>query len=144
MISNMLRFPFSMFDENMESLFYPELFRRSNRAVQSAYPPINVGTTDRSVEVYLFVPGVIPDQLDVVIEKNLLSVAGERPALKDENGTNGGYRRERFEGRFKRVITLPESVDADSAQAEYKNGILHISIAKRPESQPRQIKISAQ
>ena len=138
----MLRFPFSMLDNEINNLFYPE---QNQSSVMSAYiyPPINISTTDSKVDVYLFIAGMNPDDIDLVIEKNMLSVSGERTLPKhDENSTI--YRQERFEGRFKRVITLPETVDVDSTQATYKDGVLHISIDKRAEVQPRQIKISAQ
>ena len=142
MISDMLSFPFSMLDDDMEKLFYPDFFQRSRGVARSGYPAINIGTTDKSVEVYLFVPGMNADDLEVVIEKNMLSVAGERKLPEVANEKNVSYRQERFDGHFKRAITLPESVDTESAEATYKNGALNISIAKRAESQPRKIKIS--
>tara|TARA_R110002111_G_C6006607_1_gene374033 strand:+ start:5364 stop:5798 length:435 start_codon:yes stop_codon:yes gene_type:complete len=144
MISDMLRFPFSMRDDDMERFFYPDFLMRDRNIVRVSYPAVNIGTTDKSVEVYLFVPGINPDTLDLVIEKNMLSISGERklPELADAKAVN--FHQERFEGRFKRTVTLPDSVDPESANATYKEGVLHISIAKRAESQPRQIKISVQ
>lgn len=146
MISNMLRFPLSMFDDDFERLFYPEVTRhpRNPRSTEAYYPPVNIGTTDTSVDVYLFAPGMDAEALDVVIEKNLLSVSGERklPAVDNEKGSF--YRQERFDGQFKRVITLPEDVNTEHVQANYKDGVLHISIAKREEVQPRQVKIAVQ
>jgi len=144
MISNMLRFPLSMLDEDMERWLYPEVVHDRGRRVRSSYPPINLGTTDKSVEVYLFSPGMNPDALDVVIEKNLLSIEGERRLPEAANEESSSYRQERFEGRFKRVITLPEEVDADQAEAVYRDGVLHISIPKQSELQPRQIKVSVE
>ena len=144
MISNMLRFPFSMSDNDFENLFSPHVFRNMDRSDRSTYPAINMGTTDKSVDVYLFVPGMNADDLELVIDKNMLSVAGERKLPDTANEEEGSYRQERFDGRFKRVITLPESVDTNSTEALYKNGVLHISIAKRVETKPRQIKISVQ
>jgi HSP20 family protein len=142
MISNMLRFPLSMLDDEMERWLYPEVIRDRGRRIRASYPPINLGTTDKSVEVYLFAPGMNPDALDVVIEKTLLSIEGERHMPEAANEETSSYRQERFEGRFKRVITLPEEVDADKAEAVYKDGVLHISIPKQSELQPRQIKVS--
>lgn len=144
MISDMMRFPFSMLNEDMDKWLNPEAFLNAGRRLRSAYPPINIGATPKTVEVYIFTPGLRPDELDVTIEKNLLSVQGERKqpeAAKDETNT---YRQERFDGRFKRVITLPEEVNADKAEAVYKEGVLHISIPKREEVQPKQIKVSVE
>lgn len=143
MISNMLRFPFTMLDNEMENLFYPEVYRSQTRRTHSAYPPINISTTDKSVDVYLFVAGMNPDDIELIIEKNMLSVSGTRKLPDADKEDKGTYRQERFEGDFKRVITLPETVDTESTQAVYKEGVLHINIAKRAETQPRQIKISA-
>ena len=151
MISNMLRFPLSMFDDEFDDWFFPRV-RSARHQTRSAYPPVNVGSTDKNVDVYLFVPGMDADALDVVIEKNLLSVAGERKLAElhgSEGHENEGHeseenysRKERFEGQFKRVITLPEEVDTDSAEAIYRDGVLHISLAKQAVAKPRQIQVS--
>jgi HSP20 family protein len=140
MISNMLRFPLSMFEDDFDSWFYPQQ-RAEARAAHGVFPAVNVGTTDKNVDVYLFAPGVDANDLDVVIEKNLLSVSGERK-LPEREGSEASTRLERFSGKFKRVITLPEDVDADKAEAVYQDGVLHISIAKPAEVQPRQIQVS--
>lgn len=142
MISNMLRFPFSMLDENFETLFYPERVMKTQASNYAEFPAINIGTTETRVDVYAFVPGLQADQIEMVIEKNMLSISGERKLPELSEQENKVFRQERFEGSFKRVITLPETVDAESANATYKDGVLHISIAKQAESKPRQIKVS--
>lgn len=144
MISNMLRFPFSMLDEDMEKWLNPEAFSDTSRRRRAGYPPINLGTTPTGVEAYLFTPGMSADSLDVVIEKNLLSIEGERKKSDSPEEETSTYRQERFGGHFKRVITLPEEVDAEKAEAVYKDGVLHISIPKQVEIQPRQIKVSVE
>lgn len=141
MISNMLRFPLSMFDNDLDDWFFhqPRLARRSARPT---YPPVNVGSTDKNVDVYLFVPGMNADELDVVLEKNLLSISGDRK-LAERHDKEGEYtRRERFEGKFKRVVTLPEEVNTESAEAEYRDGVLHVSMSRQQEVKPRQIQVS--
>jgi len=143
MISNMLRFPLSMFDDDMDSWLFPEA-RSLSRRTRPAYPPVNVGVTDTGVDVYLFIPGMEPASLDVVIEKKLLSVSGQRELVKQDEVQGNYTRKERFEGQFKRVVALPEDVDTETAQALYEDGVLHISLAKQAVLQPRQIKITAQ
>jgi HSP20 family protein len=133
-----------MLDNEMESLFYPERYISQARRVDSIYPPINISTTDKSVDVYLFIAGMNPEDIELIIEKNMLSVSGVRKLPDTGDEEQGSYRQERFEGSFKRVITLPETVDTESTQAVYKEGVLHITIAKRAETQAKQIKISAQ
>ncbi len=142
MISNTLRFPFSMLDNQIENLFYPSVTKPSDQSANASYPAINIGTTDQSVEVYLFVPGMKAEELDIVIEKNMLSIAGERKPLDTEDKPSKLFHQERFDGPFKRVITLPESVDTDSATAAYNDGVLHIKIAKKAVTQPQKINIS--
>ena len=141
MISNMLRFPLSMFDDELDDWFFPGA-RSVRQQTRSAYPPVNVGSTENNVDVYLFVPGMDADALDVVIEKNLLSVAGERKLADSQQGEGDYTRQERYEGQFKRVITLPEEVDTESAKAVYRDGVLHVNLAKRAAVKPRQINVA--
>ena len=141
MISNMLRFSPSLFDE-LDDIFATNvpILATTHRHVRT-YPQVNMGVTDKSVEVYLFVPGMEATSLDVSLEKNLLNVTAERINEKKDD-TEAISRRERFAGRFKRVITLPEDVDPDSTKAVYKDGVLHISVAKREETLPRKIQVT--
>ena len=142
MISNMMRFPSSLFDELDEVFFgFPTGITRPRR--ERAYPPINMGVTDSSVEVYVFLPGMKLEDIDLTIEKNLLSISGKREGEEVESEDATIYREERFKGSFKRVITLPDDVDPEKSEAVYRNGVLHISIAKRSEAQPRKITVKA-
>ncbi len=141
MISNMLRFPITMFDDGLDDWFFPRE-RSVRQQTRSAYPLVNIGSTENNVDVYIFVPGMEADALDVVIEKNLLSVAGERTQA-DLHQDEGDYtRQERYEGQFKRVITLPDEVDTESAEAAYRDGVLHVNLAKRAAVKPRQINVA--
>lgn len=144
MISDMLRFPFFIFDEEPDKLFQPDIFVKGRRLSRSNYPAVNIGTTDKSVEVYLFVPGMEAKDLEVEIEKNMLSIAGERKSPDIATEKDASIRQERYTGPFKRTITLPDTVYTESTKAVYKNGVLHISIAKHAESQPKQIKVYVQ
>jgi len=138
MISNMLRFPPALFDGFDDILAQEYLSQNSLRT----YPKVNMGVTDKSVEVYLFIPGMNVSDIDVTIEKNLLSISGERKPEAELVESEAFNRRERFMGKFKRTIALPEDVNPDQTEAVYRDGILHISVAKKEEVQPRQIKVS--
>lgn len=112
----------------------------SIRGLTRGFPAMNVGSTPRSVEVYAFVPGVDPASLDVQMEKGVLTIAGERKP--DEIPEKAAVHiDERFAGRFRRVVTLPEDVDADNISADYQNGVLHVSVGRREAVQPRRITI---
>lgn len=103
------------------------------------FPAINVGGSGESVTVYLFAPGIDPKQLEISIQQNLLTVSGQREVTTQPEATY--YRRERFDGTFRRVISLPEDVDPDKVQATYRDGIVQISVRRREATRPRQIKI---
>ncbi len=141
------------------SLFPRDLFAeldRLQREMQQAYewspsirglarggfPAMNVGGTPRSVEIYVFAPGIDPASIDVQLEKGVLTIAGERkPDVpgKDEKATV--HIDERFAGRFRRVVTLPDDADANAVTATYRDGVLHISIQRQQAAQPRRIAI---
>lgn len=108
---------------------------------RGGFPGVNIGNTKKTVEIYVFVPGVAPASLDVQIEKGVLTVAGERnsalPASRDEKITV--HIDERFAGRFRRVVALPDDINPDAVKANYRDGVLHISIPRREAALPRQI-----
>lgn len=107
---------------------------------RGGFPAINIGAAPKSVELYAFVPGVDPASLEVQVEKGVLTLAGERKAEPaPERATV--HIDERFAGRFRRVVTLPDDLDPDSVDAKYNDGVLHISIARKQAAQPRRITI---
>jgi HSP20 family protein len=118
-------------------------FPSSIRATRFAtFPQVNIGSTDDSIEIVAFAPGLDPSQIEVSIDKGLLSISGERKAVQPEPGDETRvYAQERFAGSFRRVVELPESADPDKVQARYENGCLVISVGKREASKPRVVAI---
>jgi HSP20 family protein len=112
----------------------------SIRGLARGYPAINVGSTPKSLEVYVFAPGIDPATVDVQIEKGVLTVAGERKAEPTPEKATV-FIDERFAGRFRRVVTLPDDVDPNAVEAKYRDGVLHISIARKEAAQPRRIAV---
>ncbi|MGS1118032.1 Hsp20/alpha crystallin family protein [Castellaniella sp. UC4442_H9] len=113
---------------------------RSGRS--SAFPQINIGSTDDSIEVVAFAPGIKPESFDVSVDKRLLIISGERNTETPEASEEARiYARERFTGTFRRVIELPQNADPDKITAQYVNGCLAISIKKAEASKPRAITI---
>lgn len=109
---------------------------------RGGYPAMNVGTTPQSVEVYCFAPGIEPNSIDVNIERGVLTIAGERRSdvsTKDEKSNL--HIDERFAGKFRRVVTLPEDADPDAVQASYRDGVLQVSVQRRKAAQPKRITI---
>ena len=112
----------------------------SIRGLTRGFPAMNVGGTAKSVEIYAFAPGIDPASLDVQIEKGVLTIAGERKAVEAPEKA-AVHIDERFAGSFRRVVTLPDDVDANAVEARYRDGVLHISIARKEAAQPRRIAI---
>jgi HSP20 family protein len=109
---------------------------------RGGYPAMNVGGTAKSVEIYTFAPGIDPASIDVQIEKGVLTIAGERkPDLPGKDEKASRHLEERFSGRFRRVVNLPDDVDPDAVQAKYRDGVLHISVPRKQAAQSRRISI---
>jgi HSP20 family protein len=112
----------------------------SIRGLTRGFPAMNVGGTPNSVDVYVFAPGVDTAGLDVQIEKGVLTISGERRAEEVPEKASV-HIDERFAGRFRRVVTLPDDVDSNAVEANYRDGVLHIRIARVAATQPRHIAI---
>jgi HSP20 family protein len=130
----------------MDSLFglrsWPSSIRAANRG---AFPALNVGMTNEAVEIYAFAPGIDPSKLDVSIDKGLLAISGERAGdLPEPSDKVNVYADERFAGTFRRVISLPEDVDASRVNATYRDGILRIAVPKLEKAKPRRIDVAAE
>ena len=131
---------FARLQEELDELYGRGAWPSGIRAAaRGTYPPVNVGSTPEQVDVYVFAAGLDPKTLDISIQQNLLTVSGERKAPAEE-GRNY-YRKERFDGAFRRLITLPDDVDPDRVAARYRDGILQISVRRREEVRPRRIDV---
>lgn len=107
-----------------------------------SYPALNIGSTPQSVEIHAFAPGLEPASIEVHLDRGVLTIAGERAGLqpaRDKTATL--HINERFAGRFRRVISLPDDIDPNEISADYRDGVLHVSVARRAASQPRRIAV---
>ncbi|MGA2023486.1 MAG: Hsp20/alpha crystallin family protein [Steroidobacteraceae bacterium] len=146
MFGNMTTFE-HLFDElrRMEQGI-DQIFGRSTRPAgirsvsRGTFPPTNVGVTENEVHVYLFAPGLDAKSFSISMQQNLLLVSGNRELPINEKATY--FRQERFEGEFRRVVTLPEDIDPERVEAKYRDGILQISLRRRETAKPRQILIN--
>ena len=104
-------------------------------------PPVDIYEDEHTIAVKMEVPGIDEKDIDVRIESNTLTVHGERKIEKEEKEEN--FRRvERQYGSFTRSFTLPSSVDTGQVSAHCDKGILKISLAKKAEAKPKQIKVN--
>jgi HSP20 family protein len=103
-------------------------------------PPVDVYEDEQNLVLKLEVPGVNEGDINVSVENNTLTVQGERKFEKEEKEENF-HRIERRYGSFLRTFRLPNTVDSEKVEASYDKGILKITLAKRAEAKPRQIKV---
>jgi HSP20 family protein len=124
-----------------------------NRALDQAFngslasrvwvPALDVAERSDSYVVHVELPGVSPEQVDITFEQNILTIRGTKPAAYDAQ-TDGEVRvfaAERVNGGFERAVRLPEFVDAERIDAEFKNGLLTITVPKAQAAQARKITI---
>ena len=104
-------------------------------------PPVDVYEDEHNITLKIEVPGIDEKDIDVRIENSVLTVHGERKFEKEEKEENF-HRLERQYGSFTRSFTLPSTVDPDQIRANYDKGILRISLAKKAEAKPKQIKVN--
>jgi len=118
-------------------------FPESIRSVAAgAFPAINVGQTRTGVEVYAFAPGIDPSKVEVVLDQGVLTISGERPSELPAQGEKVSvYGAERFTGRFKRAVSLPEDIDPAQVKASYRDGVLHVSIGRQESAQPKRVPV---
>jgi HSP20 family protein len=122
------------------------LFREMNEddnplTTASFVPAVDIYEDAKKVVLKLEVPGMEEKDLDVRVENNTLTVKGERKFEKDEKEENF-HRIERRYGSFYRAFTLPSTVDTSNVQASYNAGVLKLELSKKPEAQPKQIKVN--
>ena len=112
------------------------------RGLARGFPALNVGSTPKSVEVYAFVPGIDPARIEINLERGVLTIEGERAGvLPAAEGKATAHVNERYEGRFRRVLSLPDDIDPSAVSANYRDGLLHVSVQRRESAQPRRIEV---
>lgn len=129
----------------LDSYFVAPQPRAALRSTWGAgVPPVAVGETPEDVRLVAFAPGLDEKSIDVSIQGNLLRVAATYEARVEEPGARRVtvHRQERNTGRFSRLVALPESVDPAQVHAWYKDGVLGVVVAKKPEVKPRRIEIA--
>jgi HSP20 family protein len=130
--------------QQLEEMFQPAGTAGIRSLAWGAFPAVNVGSTADSVEVIAFAPGIDPKEIEITVDRGLLSLAGERRVDSSQGGQSGAntYAQERFTGKFRRVISLPEDADPAKVEAKFRDGVLHVTVAKRESSKPRQISVN--
>lgn len=105
-------------------------------------PAVDIRESEEGYTIEAEVPGINPKDIEVTLDKGVLTLAGER---KDESANDDGSQRhvERVYGRFVRRFSLPDSADAEDVKATAENGVLKLAISKKAASQPRRIEVQS-
>jgi HSP20 family protein len=134
---------FSTLQDRMNRLFRETHTEGADQSLTTSNfaPAVDVYEDEHDVVLKIEVPGIDEKDIDVRIENNTLTVHGERKIDKEEKEEN--YRRvERHYGSFTRTFNLPTTVDTEHVSATYNKGVLNISLPKKAEAKPKQIKIN--
>ena len=136
--------PFAEFDDFPRSvrLFSDTVGRLLSEPVAGRpwVPAVDILESDEAITLKADVPDMKQEDLDIRMENGTLTLKGERAFEKSENGK--GFRHiERQHGTFTRVFALPDSVEADKVSADYKNGVLTVTLPKKEIAKPRSVKV---
>ena len=118
----------------------PGFGAREDRLLGAWSPALDVYQDKDNVYVKTELPGMKKEDIQISLQDNTLTIAGERKQEK-EIKEGDGFRSERFFGRFHRSVALPVQVQTNTVKAQYKDGILTVTLAKAEEAKPRQIQV---
>jgi len=126
----------------MSTLFQESFIRPSSLVAQDGLTsfPLDISETEDEFVVRASLPGVKPDDVQITVQGDTLTIRGESKEEEERKGQHWHSRERRF-GRFQRSVFLSAPVKADGAQAQYEHGVLTLTLPKAEEAKPRQIKI---
>ena len=128
--------------DQINRLFSDSFDRTGEEGSLSAWAPaVDIFETEHELVVKADLPDIDPKDLDIRVENNILTIRGERKFEKQVN-EDKYLRVERSYGSFARSFTLANTVNAEAIKAEYQNGVLTLTIPKREEAKPKQIKVN--
>jgi HSP20 family protein len=120
--------------------FWGEAWLAPRETFAGFWPRVDVTETDKEVKVCAEIPGVDANDIEVSVDDGRLTIKGEKKHEQEEK-EKGQYRMERSYGSFERAIPLPTEVDESKARAEFKRGVLRLTLPKRAGAQRRRKKI---
>jgi HSP20 family protein len=128
--------------EAMNSLFEDSFVNPSSTRSGTLGMPLDVAETKEAFIVEASLPGVRPEDLDITLQNNVLTISGETRQQQATGEKPNYHRVERRYGRFSRSISLPTQVQSDKVDAQLTNGILRLEIPKAEAARPRKIAVS--
>ncbi len=143
---NLVPWKYSKLDSYFEGLFdfekeFNRIFDSSLKLKSTWGPAVDIYQDKHAIRVKADLPGLKEDEIDVLISDGVLTIKGQR---KQEEGQKGNdyYRSECIYGSFERSFALPSHVEAEKIEADYKNGILEITVPKKEDASQKKIKIN--
>jgi len=128
--------------ESQVNRMFHELFGRSQESNLTTWAPaVDIFENEHELTVKADLPDVKPEDLDIRVENNILTIRGERKFEKKVDEKNY-LRVERSYGSFARSFSLANTVNSEAIKADYKDGVLTLTIPKREEAKPKQIKVN--
>jgi HSP20 family protein len=129
--------------DEIDRLFESPLaeFARTSQLLSGWTPALDVFEDKDNLMVKVELPGMRKDDIQISLHDGSLSISGERKSEKKVEDAEI-YRSERFYGRFQRTVTLPSPVNPDKVKAQYKDGVLTVTLPKTEEAKPKQIDVS--
>ena len=106
------------------------------------YPLVNLLEDKDHVYIEALTPGVDPQSLNVTALQNRLTISGEKSKLAEDVKPEAFHRNERASGKFVRTVDLPMEIDEARIQAEYKNGLLVVTLPKAEKAKPKQVTVN--
>jgi HSP20 family protein len=119
-----------------------ELFDRGWYSRSAEYPPVNVWNSEDETIVQAELPGFTPEEIDISLVQNTLTLRGSRKPEALKEGENY-HRRERWTGQFVRTLELPYDIDAGKVEAQFEHGVLSIRLPRVEEQKPKKIAVKA-
>lgn len=124
----------------VDSLFDTVFGSEGFRPTAGLRAPLSVWEADEQYHIELDVPGVAQEDIDLTFDKGSLKISVERKAPEEDRKN---WHNERMYGKLTRSVSLPESANPEAIDAELNAGVLHVTVAKIPEAQPKRIKVKA-
>ena len=132
---------FDNFGDVLNGFFRSPLTHRSVR--KARIPAVDVAETDTAYQVKAELPGIRKEDLDVTVDDGVLTIKAQHNDNQEQTEIGQLIRQERSYGKFVRSLNLGANVDEETIAAEYRDGVLHITLPKAKEVQPRKVEVSA-
>jgi HSP20 family protein len=129
-----------MFNQMLQDVWGAQVPTTEGVTSRAWLPPVDIREREDALVFSAELPGLTKEDIDITLENNVLTIAGERKFEKETKGEEF-HRLERSYGHFTRSFTLPSSVRTDKVDANFDNGVLHISLPKQENAKPKKISI---